>query len=554
MKLKAALIVVATMLPGLAAWSQEHPKIEVAIDYSYLHYGAIDFDTANADYGRAINLNGGGGSVVLDLRRMFGLKAEFQGYASGTANLIVPPGSPYLPAGGAANISGNLFTYMFGPVIGKRYGVFRPYGQVLIGGAHSNAYTNAYSDLKFQVSKAPANDAFSLDLGIGLDIAVSPRFAIRPFEVSWLRTGFNNAFSLNQESFRALAGVVLNFGGAAPLPLGAACSVSPTEVLPWDGPVTATVQPSNFNPNHALVNAWNSTSGPIIADGNSAKVDTTTLSPGPYTVTDSVSDPKLKKLAPAGCSATFTVKAPRPPVLTCSAEPSTVEPGQSVTLTARGASPDQQRLKDRSFSASAGSVRESQTSAGSEPGSFVSTAILDTTGVGTGTVNLTLNVTDVHGLTGSCVTSVNVQAPTPQRAPEPKVVGESLIGECAFNNDQRAARVDNECKASLDAVALRLQQDPQGRVVIVGYGEDEEASRGKDLPAYRAYNCKTYLTAGEAKQGIDPSRVEVRESSTHGQGKAAKFYFVPSGGQFTLTDTSVVDESQMPKNTMGRRP
>jgi len=33
--------------------------------------------------------------------------------------------------------------------------------------------------------------------------------------------------------------------------------------------------------------------------------------------------------------------------------------------------------------------------------------------------------------------------------------------------------------------------------------------------------------------------------------RKARFYFVPGGGQFTQTDNSVVDESQMPANTRG---
>ncbi len=48
MKLRTALIfAVDVMLFGLSAWSQEHPKWEVPIDYSYVHYQAIDFESRN---------------------------------------------------------------------------------------------------------------------------------------------------------------------------------------------------------------------------------------------------------------------------------------------------------------------------------------------------------------------------------------------------------------------------------------------------------------------------------------------------------------------------
>jgi outer membrane protein OmpA-like peptidoglycan-associated protein len=555
MKLKAALIAgvvigVVMLLGRAAAWSQEYPKAEISIDYSYVHYGAIDFTSPHYEFARAFNLNGGGGSGVYNISPMFGIKAEFLGYDSDKQRVTLPPGNPYFPLGGTAAVSGNLFTFLFGPQIGKRYGIFRPYAQVLVGGAHTNAYSNSYNGFAFgATSKAPSGTAFALDAGLGVDIAVGQHFAIRPFEVSWLYTDFSNAFTNNQQSFRYLGGLVFSFGGKPPVPLATTCSVSPSEVLPWEGPVTATVQPSNNNPKHTLTYTWSSTSGTVTGDRTSAKIDTTSLTPATYTVAVSVADPKEKKMAPAACSATFTVKSPRAPVVTCSADRTSVQPGQSVTLTAQGSSPDQQRLKDRSFSASAGSIRESQTSASSTPGSFVSTATLDTTGVAPGTINLALKVTDVHDLAGSCEASVNVQAPPPP--PQATVVGETLLSECEFKNDKKRARVDNECKATLDSIALKLQQDQDGKVVIVGYAEDEEAIPDQDLAAFRAYNSKQYLATGEGKQNIDASRVEVRESPTRGQGKKAKFYFVPSGGTFTQTDNSAVDEGQMPKNTLG---
>jgi outer membrane protein OmpA-like peptidoglycan-associated protein len=549
MKLKAAFILMAILLLGLAALSQEHPKAEISIDYSYVHYQAIDYEFPHYNFGQAFDLNGGGGSFVYNLTKMFGVKAEFIGYDSSTQLVSVPPGNPFFPTGASARVNGNLFTYMFGLQAGKRYGIFRPYAHGLVGGAHSNAYANIQTGLGLTGTKAPNNNAFAADVGVGLDIAIGKRFAIRPFEVSYLFTDFSSALASNQNSFRYLGGIVFNIGGEAPPAPTSSCSVSPTEVLPWEGPVNATVQTTNYNPKHTLSYSWNSTGGNVTGNGTSASIDTTSLSPGTYTVTNSTSDPKWKKVAPVACSATFTVKSPRAPTVTCSAEPSTIQPGQPVTVTAQGTSPDRQRLKNRNFSASAGSIREGQTSAGTEPGSFSSTATLDTTGVAPGTINITLNVTDVHDLAGSCVASVNVEAP-PAAAPPPAPT-ESSLGECTFDNLKKRARVDNQCKAALDSLALRLQQDPEGKAIIVGYSEDDETLPGQDLSAYRAYNCKKYLTTGEAKQGIDPGRVDVRESATRGQGKVAKLYFLPSGGQFSQTDSNDVNESDMPKDTMG---
>jgi hypothetical protein len=549
MKTTAVLIMTAVLLLG-RAWSQEHPKYEIAIDYSLAHFQAVDYTFPNFNFSRAYYVNGGGGSLVYDLNRFFGLKAEVQGYKSGSETLTLPSGNVFVPRGATAQASGSLFTFLLGPQVGKRYGVFRPYAHALVGGTHSSIYENAWKNLGLNQFKGfPSSTALSADAAVGLDIALGRHLAIRPAEVSYLFTDFTNTLSKHENSFRYLGGVVFNLEGKIPSQPTASTSVSPSELFPWEGPVNARVQAADFNPKHTLGYAWKSTGGTVTPDGANAKIDTTNLAPGNYTVTNTVNDPKMKKLAPVSSNATFIVKTTRSPVAMCSATPTNVLAGQPVTITAQSTSPDQQELKEHNFSASAGSMRDDVTKAGSEPGSNNSTATLDTTGVQPGPVNVTLNVSDIHGLTGRCTLTVNVQAPPPP--PPPQVASETLLGECEFHNARRRARVDNQCKAQLDAVALRLQQEPDGKAVIVGYSEPGEAIKGQDLAAYRAYNAKKYLTSGEGKQRIDPTRIEVRKSPATGQGKKAVFYYVPAGGQFTPTNNSVVDESKMPKNAMG---
>ncbi len=64
----------------------------------------------------------------------------------------------------------------------------------------------------------------------------------------------------------------------------------------------------------------------------------------------------------ADCSASFTVKAFEPPTINCSANPTTIRPGDTSTITSQGVSP-QNRPLTYSYSASAGSVSGSGTSA-----------------------------------------------------------------------------------------------------------------------------------------------------------------------------------------------
>ena len=112
--------------------------------------------------------------------------------------------------------------------------------------------------------------------------------------------------------------------------------------------------------------------------------------------------------------------------------------------------------------------------------------------------------------------------------------------------------MDNACKAVLDQVALRLQQEPNGRVVVVGYAEEEESVKVSDIDGQRAVNIKYYLTSGESQAQIDPSRIEARKGP-HGS-KSATVYFVPEDGSFTGQNTEKVDESQLKGQSRNAKP
>ena len=110
--------------------------------------------------------------------------------------------------------------------------------------------------------------------------------------------------------------------------------------------------------------------------------------------------------------------------------------------------------------------------------------------------------------------------------------------------------MDNTAKAILDDVASRLKSDPNAKIVIIGYADGEKApmvGTGKNrhpmnLAAQRAVNAKAYLVQ---QQGIDPSRVEVRQGT--GQQKVADIIWVPQGADENacadLQNTTPVDES-----------
>ena len=541
MKLRTALIFAAdVMLFGLSAWSQEHPKWEVPIDYSYVHYQAIDFESRNYQFGRNYNLNGGGGGVVYNFSQKVGLKAEFQGYASETRTIIIPAGNPFLPAGGSASVSGNLFTYMFGPEIGISKGKGRAFAEGLVGGAHSNVYKNAINALTLTgISGAPSNNTFAAAAGLGFDFAVSPRLTIRPFQMDYLYTNFTDNLKLtaNQNSWRYLGGVVLTFGGKPPIPPSASCSASPTEI--WSGaPVTATISTLNFNPKHTVTYNWTSSGGRISGNGTTGNVDTTGLAPGSYTISATATDAKEKKNNTASCSAPFSVKQPRAPTATCSASPQTIKPGDSFTLSVAAESLDDSSLS-YSYSSSSGSIAGTGNSA---------TETTSAANAGS-TITATANVVDGRGLSTTCSAAITVE-PFPVVTAAPVV---SEAGECKFNMSNKPGRVDNECKAVLDEVALRVQREPNDTVVVVGYTDETETVKMTQLAGQRAVNVKYYLTSGEGGAGIDASRIEARAGTV--KSKSAKIYIVPEGATFTEESTPV-DETQVkgqPRNAPAKK-
>lgn len=193
---------VVTFLFGAAAYGQDNPKAEITGDYSYFRA-----NPGLPSYFNSQNLNGGGGQFTAYLKPWLGLAGDLQGYGSYTQ--CTKPGAP---VSGCA--SGNLFTYMFGPQIKYRAGKLEPFAEVLLGGAHSNFYANGCTRIGICGSKSPSNNAFSMAIGGGVDIAVSPKFAIRLVDADYDLTRFGNNFTggnNSQSNFRFQTGVQFRF-------------------------------------------------------------------------------------------------------------------------------------------------------------------------------------------------------------------------------------------------------------------------------------------------------------------------------------------------------
>jgi hypothetical protein len=190
-----------TTTTHVIATGPEYPKAEVAIGYSLVnvHPGASPLTS--------FNMNGGGAAFVFNVTRLVGIKAEFMDYTGGVNAALKA-------AGFNANASANLFTYVFGPQIKKHSGRFEPFGEALFGAGHSGGFATLYNDVNGAVAGAgSSNNAFAMELGLGVDIPVGKHIAIRPVEVDYLRTKFGTQnISSSQNNFRYMAGINIGFG------------------------------------------------------------------------------------------------------------------------------------------------------------------------------------------------------------------------------------------------------------------------------------------------------------------------------------------------------
>ncbi len=346
----------------------------------------------------------------------------------------------------------------------------------------------------------------------------------------------------NINAARLSTGFVYHIGSIAPpTPVTMACSANPTTVFPGEN-VTLTGNAGNLDPKANTVYNWSGEG--VTGNGSSATVNTASLAPGTYTVKCGVKQGKkgqegLKPWESADSSTTFTVKQFEPPTISCAANPSTIKPGETSTITATGVSP-QNRPLTYTYSAASGTVSGNGSS-----------ATFNSTGAPAGPVEVTCNVSDDKGQTASSGTSITIQAPPPPPQPHTQA-----LCSITFSKDKaRPTRVDNEAKACLDDVALDLQKQPDAKAVVVGNQDSKEqakmdrqqklAQRNKHLKvqnfaAERAVNTKDYLVNDK---GIDASRISVMTGSEPGQ--SVSNYLVPAGASFSqdVQGASPVDES-----------
>jgi len=466
--------------------------------YGYLH--PVNSDIGNVEY-QPIN-PGAVVSAAAYFNRHFGLQAEGSFFPDGPNDCV--------------------FTAQAGPIFRYQKNRFVPFAHVLGGGAKVGGPI-------FQ----PCTWGWGVTAGGGIDYilpAFNNRIAIRPiqadFEYSYVNYGTPGPGSVSGgvgeiTAYRLSAGVVFRLGQLTPPPpVQLACTLQPATVFPGD-PITVTAAASNLNLKKKATYTWTTSGGRITGNDTTATVATAGLAAGDYTVSGHVSE-GVRPGEEANCTASFHVRAYEPPTIACSANPSTVMPGDPSTITAIASSP-QNRPLTYSYSSSAGQI------AGT-----TSTATLNTTGAPAGsTINVTCNVVDDLGKQATATTAVTISTPPAPVAPQAR----NLCSVSFERDKKRPNRVDNEAKGCLDEIALTLNRDSSARLVIVGRHSADEPN---DDAAQRALNVEQYLTE---EKGIDPSRIELR---TGGEpSRAVDDILVPAGATFNPGDTSTFDSNSV---------
>jgi hypothetical protein len=466
-------------------------------------------------------LNGGSASIAYNINRYLGIVADVGDYTNSKIQFT----GAYNATIDVNEANGGVLSYLFGPRLSfRQHERFTPFVQALFGGVHASEVDIANCTIDCVL--LPVQNSFAMTAGGGLDIKIHRHFAVRLIQAEYMMTRFQNydtGTTAMQNDMRLSSGIVFRFGGnpAPPLPppspLEYSCSVNPTAVYMGDA-IAASGTAVNLNPAKTAVYTWSVDGGTVTGVESTAKIDTTNLAVGGYTLKGHVSE-GARPGENADCTAAYAVKAFDPPTVSCAANPSSVIFGDSSTITATGISP-QNRPLTYSYNSTSGSVS----------GSGI-TATLSTVGAAVGTVTVICNVVDDKGQTASGTALVAVTVP----AVAPKPVTSDLCTIQFGRDPQRPSRVDNEAKACLDEIALNLQRSTDATIAIVGNAAAGERG-GKKLATQRAVNTKAYLVS---EKGIDASRIAVYSGSQ--DGKTAFTALVPAGATFDATGDTPVE-------------
>jgi len=484
------LMFILVVVSGAAlAQDEEAPKVDVFVGYQWLNPG-ITVPTSATSPVPGTKLpsmaKGLGATATYNFSKIWGLSID---------------------GGGNWHDIGHETTLSIGP-------------RVMWRGDGLNLFAHTMLGLnQLKAGSLDSRNSLGAVLGGGLDIPLGHGIYWRLFEADyvWAALHYSDVVPVtnpglrhpDQNGVRLRGGLVFSYGGKKPEPMTAACSVQPTEVMVGE-PITATATVNNANPKHNLAYDWSSTGGKVAGKGNTASVDTNGVAGGDYNVTAKITDPKMKHGGETSCSAKFTVKEPpkNPPTLSLSANPTSVQTGGTVSLSASCASPDNVPVNVANWTASSGTV----SGAGNA-------ATLNTAGAQPGAITVNASCSDSRGLNASASTQVNVEAPPPPPQPSPEVQrleARLALHSIYFPTAQPAPTKPNSGllpsqQQTLTSLAgdfqKYLEAKPDAHLILEGHADPRGSAEYNQALSERRVNItKNFLVS----HGIPEDHIEVK--------------------------------------------
>jgi hypothetical protein len=482
-----------TPKPAAPASAQAPSKWDIFAGYSYLApKGLIINNGTQQDNARSVSCCADV-SLARYFSNYFGVQIEGDFHKNGGNNTAVVHNQF---SGGSAGL---IFRYPTEDIT--------PFAHALIGGEDvSSTYYGPYNGNKAGIV---------LTAGGGIDYKtpwLDHRLSIRVFQADY-QYSHVDMFPIVRGNFniaRLSTGVVISFDTMAPPPtVTIACAAQPNSIFPGE-PITVTANVGNTLPKDHVIYTW--TGQGVTGTDTTAKVDTTNLAPGSYTVNCGVKEGKpgkegLKPWESASSTATFTVKEYEPPTLSCSANPTDLKPGDSSTVTSQGVSP-QNRPLTYSYQASGGTISGSGT-----------TATYASTGASTGPVQITCNVSDDKGHTATANTSVTIAPPPPPPGPSPEQVRlearlalHSIFFPTALPREKHpeGGLVESQ-QTTLTTLATDfksyLQFKPDAHLTLTGHADPRGSEKyNQALSERRVNRAKDFLVS----QGVSASAIDVQ--------------------------------------------